>query len=49
MDAYCVLLASTNKFDVNQMGRLDFYVGCTLAIEYLEVFAHRNEGLVTKY
>jgi hypothetical protein len=44
-DAYCVLLASGNEFDRDVIGRINFYVGCTRAIEYLEVFAYRNEGL----
>ena len=47
-DAYCVLLASGNEFDRDVIGRINFYVGCTRAIEYLEVFAHCNEGLVAE-
>ena len=38
-DAYCVLLASANEFDPDITGRVTFYVGCTRAIEYLEVYA----------
>jgi hypothetical protein len=45
-DAYCVLLASANDFPTDITGRASFYVGCTWAIEYLEVFAHRRSGLV---
>lgn len=48
-DAYCVLLASAHEFDRDLVGRTNFYVGCTRAIEYLEVFAHRNEGLVVEW
>ena len=40
-----MLLASGNEFDRDVIGRINFYVGCTRAIEYLEVFAYRNEGL----
>ncbi len=45
-DAYCVLLASANDFSLDVAGRASFYVGCTRAIEYLEVFACENTGLV---
>ena len=45
-DAYCVLLASANEFDADIIGRATFYVGCTRAIEYLEVFAYEKRGLV---
>jgi hypothetical protein len=48
-DAYCVLLASGNEFDRNVTGRINFYVGCTRAIEYLEVFAYRKEGLAEEF
>ncbi len=48
-DAYCVLLASANEFDRDLAGRINFYVGCTRAIEYLEVFAYRGEGLVAEW
>lgn len=47
-DAYCVLLASANDFPTDVSGRASFYVGCTRAIEYLEVFAHRRSGLVAE-
>lgn len=47
-DAYCVLLASANEFNRDVIGRINFYVGCTRAIEYLEVFAHCKEGLVVE-
>jgi hypothetical protein len=45
-DAYCTLLASANDFPTDLTGRASFYVGCTRAIEYLEVFAHQRSGLV---
>jgi hypothetical protein len=48
-DAYCVLLVSANEFSDDLVGRTNFYVGCTRAIEYLEVFAHRNERLVVEW
>ena len=48
-DAYCVLLASTNEFDPDITGRVTFYVGCTRAIEYLEVFAYEKKGLVLEF
>jgi superfamily I DNA and RNA helicase len=44
-DAYCVLLASANEFKTDIKGRASFYVGCTRAIEYLEVFAYEKTGL----
>lgn len=47
-DAYCVLLASAHDFPTDITGRASFYVGCTRAIEYLEVFAHRRAGLVAE-
>lgn len=47
-DAYCVLLASANEFTTDISGRASFYVGCTRAIEYLEVFAYRRTGLVVE-
>ena len=47
-DAYCVLLASANDFPSDVSGRASFYVGCTRAIEYLEVFAHGRTGLVAE-
>jgi len=45
-DAFCVLLASANEFNAEVMGRVSFYVGCTRAIEYLEMFAYERKGLV---
>lgn len=45
-DAYCVLLFGTSEFPTDLQGRASFYVGCTRAIEYLEVFAHNKSGLV---
>ena len=47
-DAYCVLLASAHDFPTDVTGRASFYVGCTRAIEYLEVFAHQKSGLVAE-
>lgn len=47
-DAYCVLLTSANEFPTDVMGRANFYVGCTRAIEYLEVFAYENKGLAVE-
>ena len=44
-DAYCVLLACANEFPTDVIGRASFYVGCTRAIEYLEVFAYAKTGL----
>jgi len=44
-DAYCVLLASANNFTADVKGRASFYVGCTRAIEHLEVFAYEEAGL----
>ena len=47
-DAYVVLLASANEFATDVKGRACFYVGCTRAAEYLEVFAYANTGLVSE-
>lgn len=47
-DAYCVLFASDNEFEADSIGRIHFCVGCTRAIEYLEVFAYRNGSLVAE-
>lgn len=47
-DAYCVLLASANEFTTDVRGRASFYVGCTRAIEYLEVFAYERKGLASE-
>lgn len=44
-DAYCVLLASAHEFTTDVLGRASFYVGCTRAIEFLEVFACEKKGL----
>jgi hypothetical protein len=44
-DAYCVLLASTNEFPRDVAGRASFYVGCTRAVEYLEILSHEATGL----
>jgi hypothetical protein len=48
-DAYCTLLVSANDFTPDVKGRATFYVGCTRAIEYLEVFAHERKGLVLEF
>jgi superfamily I DNA and RNA helicase len=48
-DAYCVLLASANEFGTDLKGRATFYVGCTRAIEYLEVFAYEKKGLAAEF
>lgn len=45
-DAYCALLASANDFPVDVRGRASFYVGCTRAIEYLEVMGWSATGLL---
>lgn len=45
-DAYCVLLASANHFPVDVQGRASFYVGCTRAIEYLEITGTAATGLL---
>ncbi len=45
-DAYCVLLASANLIPMDVQGRASFYVGCTRAIEYLEVFGFQRAGLM---
>lgn len=47
-DAYCVLLANGNEFPTDVQGRASFYVACTRAIEYLEVFATSRSGLVVE-
>jgi len=48
-DAYCTLLVASNDFTADLKGRASFYVGCTRAIEYLEVFAHERKGLVLEF
>ena len=45
-DAYCVLLVAANEFPVDVQGRATFYVGCTRAIEFLEITAYGVGGLV---
>jgi hypothetical protein len=47
-DAYCVLVASGNDFPTDVQGRASFYVACTRAIEYLELFASERRGLVSE-
>jgi hypothetical protein len=48
-DAYCVLLVSGNEFPRDLSNRVRFYVGCTRAIEYLEVFGYSREGLFLEW
>jgi hypothetical protein len=48
-DAYCTLLAAANDFGADLKRRASFYIGCTRAIEYLEVFAHQRTALVTEF
>ncbi len=45
-DAYCILLAGAHEFPVDVQGRASFYVACTRAIEYLEVFGIGRGPLV---
>lgn len=47
-DAYCVLLAGADEFPTDIQGRASFYVACTRAIEYLEVFASGRSGLAAE-
>jgi superfamily I DNA/RNA helicase len=47
-DAYCVLLASANEFVPDVKGRATFYVGCTRAIEHLDVFTYEKKGLAVE-
>jgi hypothetical protein len=43
-DAYCVLLASAHDCAADVSGRATFYVACTRAIEYLELFGLEAPG-----
>ena len=43
------LLVASNDCGADLRGRTTFYVGCTRAIEYLEVFAHERKGLVLEF
>lgn len=45
-DAHCTILMGTDEFPTDVQGRASFYVGCTRAIEYLEIMAHSRSGLV---
>ena len=47
-DAYCVLIASVHDFPTGVRRRASFYVGCTRAIEHLEVFVYERKGLVVE-
>ncbi len=44
-DAYVVLMLSANEFKTDVRGRAAFYVGCTRASEFLEVFGYADTGL----
>lgn len=44
-DAFVTLLVSANEFRTEVRGRASFYVGCTRAIECLELFAYAPTGL----
>ena len=48
-DAFVTLIASANEFLTDVRGRASFYVGCTRAIEHLEVFAYKSSGLAAEY
>ena len=43
-----LVLASANEFPTDVKGRANFYVGCTRAVEYLEVFAYEKSGLAAE-
>jgi len=47
-DAFGVLLVSADDFPVDVQGRASFYVGCTRAIEYLEVTGASPSGLLSE-
>ena len=48
-DAYCVLMIAGNEFKPNVDGRASFYVGCTRAIEYLEVTGYKPTSLFREF
>ncbi len=48
-DKYCVLMASVQSFGADVKGRAAFYVGCTRAIEYLELFGLPNATLIGEF
>ena len=48
-DRYCVLLASVGEFSSDVTGRASFYVGCTRAIEYLELFGGEDAPLLAEF
>ncbi|MEP3479551.1 MAG: hypothetical protein ABJZ55_09915 [Fuerstiella sp.] len=48
-DAYCVLLISANEFKSDIDSRATFYVGCTRAIEFLEVMGYRLTDLFSEF
>lgn len=45
-DAYCVIIVSVNDFKPDVDGRASFYVGCSRAIEYLELSGSGDGGLM---
>jgi len=47
-DAYVVLIAAANLFEDSIEDRAAFYVACTRAREWLELFAHSNVRLVAE-
>lgn len=48
-DAYAVLLCGADEFPTDVQGRASFYVACTRAIEYLEVFGTKRAGLLQEF
>ena len=48
LDAYAVLLAGAERFGTSAEDRATFYVACTRAIEYLEVFAVGSTPLLAE-
>jgi superfamily I DNA/RNA helicase len=45
-DAFYVIVASANDFPDDIKGRASFYVGCTRAIDRLEVYSSAKNGLI---
>jgi len=48
-DAFYALLASAQNFPATREGRAAFYVGCTRAREFLDVFAYEDTGLAQEF
>ncbi len=48
-DAYAILLCGADEFPTDVQGRASFYVACTRAIEYLEVFGTRRTGMLQEF